>query len=407
MADQCAEPDKPLHIMHVLRAPLGGLFRHVLDLCREQVRRGHRVGLIADSLTGGEHADRTLAALEPRLQLGLRRLPMRRNPHPSDIGTLFEIRRLCAEASADVVHGHGSKGGVYARFSGRQRGSSAPLRVYTPHGGSLNHRPGTLLHRFYMGAEGVMAARTDLLLFESAYIAERFQTFVGPPPHLHRIVRNGIAEAEFAPVQAAPDAGDFLYVGELRAMKGIDTLIDALALVGRSLGSQPRAVLAGSGPDREALQRHAERLGIAGAITFAGVLPARQAFARGKVLVVPSRAESLPYVVLEAAGARIPMIATDVGGIPEIFGPYKDRLLRPDDAPGLAARMIETLATPVEQRAAAARDLARFVQARFSIDTMADGVLAAYGDAFAERASGRSAPPLRPPVPSYDRGTET
>ena len=65
-------------------------------------------------------------------------------------------------------------------------------------------------------------------------------------------------------------------------------------------------------------------------------MPVREAFKLGRVLVVPSRAESMPYIVLEAAGARVPMIATNVGGIPEIYGPYRDRLGPPDDAADLA-----------------------------------------------------------------------
>ena len=63
---------KPLRVMHVLRAPLGGLYRHVLDLSRGQVARGHAVGLIVDASTGGEQAERTLAALAPHLVLGQR-----------------------------------------------------------------------------------------------------------------------------------------------------------------------------------------------------------------------------------------------------------------------------------------------------------------------------------------------
>ena len=59
-----------LKILHVLRAPLGGLFRHVVDVARGQVERGHRVGLVVDSTTGGANAETVLAELAPRLALG-------------------------------------------------------------------------------------------------------------------------------------------------------------------------------------------------------------------------------------------------------------------------------------------------------------------------------------------------
>ena len=68
-----AQTDRPLRVLHVLRAPLGGLFRHVVDLAREQAARGHAVGLVADSLTGGDRANDELSALAPKLKLGVTR----------------------------------------------------------------------------------------------------------------------------------------------------------------------------------------------------------------------------------------------------------------------------------------------------------------------------------------------
>ncbi len=83
----------PLRILHVLRAPVGGLFRHVLDLSREQVARGHHVGIIADSTTGAEAAEREFARLEPLLALGLLRAPIRRLPHFSDIEAYLAVSK--------------------------------------------------------------------------------------------------------------------------------------------------------------------------------------------------------------------------------------------------------------------------------------------------------------------------
>ena len=74
-----SEPANPLRILHVLRSPVGGLFRHVVDLARGQSARGHRVGLVCDSLTGGPHATHVLRDLSPQLALGLSRFPMARH----------------------------------------------------------------------------------------------------------------------------------------------------------------------------------------------------------------------------------------------------------------------------------------------------------------------------------------
>ena len=80
MASEAQRLMRPLNILHVLRTPVGGLFRHVLDVTRGQIARGHKVGLVMDSSTGGAAADAVLRELEPALALGLTRFPMRRAP---------------------------------------------------------------------------------------------------------------------------------------------------------------------------------------------------------------------------------------------------------------------------------------------------------------------------------------
>jgi glycosyltransferase involved in cell wall biosynthesis len=90
--------------------------------------------------------------------------------------------------------------------------------------------------------------------------------------------------------------------------------------------------------------------------------------------------ESLPYVVLEAAAAAKPLIATRVGGIPEIYGPMADALVAPDGAPALARAIVDALDHP-EAAAEAARSLRERVAGAFTVETMVAGVLAGYRDA--------------------------
>ncbi len=384
------EPGRSLKIVHVFRAPLGGLFRHVADLTREQAARGHKVGIIADSSTGGARADEVLNELAPALALGVARMPMHRQAHPGDALAFARIVRRLNEIDPDVVHGHGAKGGAYARLPARF-GNRRPVRAYTPHGGSFNYRPGTRTHAVYMAVERALAPATDLLLFESAYIGARYAEFVGPSPALARVIVNGVSAAELEPVPPADDAADLLYVGELRSAKGIDTLIDALPLVQRASGVTPSLVLVGSGPDEAMLTAHAARLGLQDRVRFAGAMPARAAFRLGRALVVPSRAESLPYVVLEAAGARIPMVATDVGGIPEIFGPCAPSLIACDKPELLAYAIARMITRPDSERRAEADRLAAFVGEKFTLPNMAEGVLAGYREALARKQQSTAA----------------
>jgi glycosyltransferase involved in cell wall biosynthesis len=380
---------RPLRILHVFRAPLGGLFRHVIDLASEQVARGHDVGLFFDSASICDRVTQAVSRIQGGLSLGVSGFPIHRNPHLGDVPALSHFVKKVGELKPDVVHGHGSKGGLYARLPGLLRPERGPVRAYTPHGGSFNYLPGSLQHRMFMATEKLLTLSTDVFLFESAYIAGRFDKYVGARNAVRRIVANGIGCAEFAPVAPNPDAADFLYVGELRAAKGIDTLLDAIALVGSTLGETPRAVLVGSGPDKDVLLAHARRLGIAERISFPGQLPVREAFKLGRIMVVPSRAESLPYVVLEAAGARVPLISTNVGGIPEIFGPYRDRLGPSDDPRDLCARMLAMLRLPAADRQRQSEELAVHVERHFSIRTMVDAVMEGYDEAIANRSPDR------------------
>ena len=378
MAAQREANSGALRIAHVFRAPLGGLFRHVVDLAATQVADGHDVGMFFDSGARGAGVDAALARIPGALTLGVAGAPISRNPHPSDISAMASFAAWVRQGKLDVVHGHGSKGGLFARLTGLAHLGGGPLRAYTPHGGSFNYRPGSPSHRLYMGVERALALKTDVFLFESAYIAGRFERYVGSRHGARRVVANGIGAAELQKVWPDPGAADLLYVGELRAAKGIDTLLDALALIGASTGSVPRAVLVGSGPDKAMLLAHAAKLGLAERVSFPGPMAAREAFRLGRVLVVPSRAESLPYIVLEAAGARLPMVATDVGGIPEIFGPHAGWLGPCDDPADLARRIVATMRMAPEEREDRAADLSWFVAQNFSIRNMADAVMAGY-----------------------------
>jgi glycosyltransferase involved in cell wall biosynthesis len=386
-----------MRIIHVFRAPVGGLFRHVIDLAKEQAARGCEVGVFCDATHAGDRNERLLAELAANLRLGLRRVPIRRNPHWSDIAALRSIAAFADESGAQVLHGHGSKGGVYARL-GATLGKRGPIRAYTPHGGSLNHKPGTPIHRTYMMAERWLERGTDLFLFESRFIAERFREYVGETDALTRVVLNGLYPYELEPVEPAPAQADFLYIGEFRFAKGVDNLLDALAAISAGPRPAPRLLLVGQGPDEEALRARARSLGIEGGVDFRKPMAAREAFSLARAMIVPSRFESMPYVVIEAAGAGMPLISTDVGGIPEIFGPESGRLIRCDDVPALADAMTRMLRMDESERRADAERLAGHIARDFCVLKMATTVLDAYAAAVAQRAGAPSRTTVRAPA---------
>jgi glycosyltransferase involved in cell wall biosynthesis len=383
--EPASHPDS-LKILHILRAPLGGLFRHVVDLVRGQAQRGHQVGLFLDSTTGGARAENILAELLPYLALGYERVAIPREVSPRDAFALRQVSRRIATIGPDVLHGHGAKGAALARLVPNY---GHAIRAYTPHGGSLVYCPGTIAGGFYRSVERLLNWRTDLFLFESTYVADLFREQVDTPRAMVRVVRNGVGQAEFEPVPARPDATDIVCVGELRPVKAIDVLIEALAILKNS-GRRVTATIVGEGPDDQKLKAQTERLGLSDEVRFVGFRPAREAFAMGRMLVIPSRAESLPYIVLEAAAAGMPIIATEVGGVPEIFGPLSSHLIPPDNIAALVEAMHAAITEPGEAERVA-QDVRARVRAEFSLGTMVEGGLSAYREALALRKLARFA----------------
>ena len=348
----------PLSIIHVFRAPIGGLFRHVADLVRGQIARGHKVGIIADSTTGNARSDEIFAELAPQLALGLTRIPMPRQLSPLDAPRHPACHASAfAETGADVIHGHGAKGGAYARlaFPGRK-----VVRAYTPHGGSLLLRHDNLVGPDVSDARAHPARAPGAVSCSRAPIAANSSarrsasrtascassiTASSKPNSqpvepragchrsgLHRRIPSGEGhrhphrcDRELAPAQSPRDRD----AGRRRSGRG-------RACARRSNGCRCKTPM-----------------------RFAPVMPARRALTLGKVMVIPSRAESLPYVVLETAAAGMPLITTSVGGIPEIYGPLTDTLVPAGDVRGAGGRDRARLSQTRKQRPRFAQDASR------------------------------------------------
>lgn len=364
-----------LRILQVMRAPVGGLFRHVADLTRALSDMGHDVGLVVDSLANDAQTEGKLTALLPYASLGTHRFAMPRVLGRGDLVTPLGVRKLAKSLNVDVLHGHGAKGGFYARLA--KIGGGKAAAVYTPHGGVLHFSRASRSGRIFHRLERLLMRQTGAIVFESAYAQKTYSALIGEPTCPTRIIHNGLTPDEFVPVPPDADASDFVFVGELRDLKGIYVLAEALVGVKRPDGQPATLTLAGDGPHRAALIEQIGRLGLTDRITLPGAQPARAMFARGRCIVVPSLAESLPYIVLEAAAAQLPVIATNVGGIPEIFSGTSESLIPPGDAPALQQAMQRVLDNPASAHVEMTARLAR-IESSFSLASMAGQIEALY-----------------------------
>jgi glycosyltransferase involved in cell wall biosynthesis len=370
--------DPPLRILHCFRSPVGGIFRHVRDLAMEQSRAGHAVGILCDSSTGGEHEERLFQTIMPYLSLGLTRMAIDRSITPRDVPAFWRSYKEIRSLQPDVLHGHGAKGGAMARLAGsllrvnRYRVS----RLYTPHGGSLHFSRRSWSGWGVFTLERLQEWFTDGLIFVCDFERRTYEEKVGRVFRRHEVVYNGVGEADFEIVPESPDAVNFLYVGMLRDLKGPDIFVDAFAKTERLLKRPLSAMMIGDGPQKQKYLDMMTSRGLGRRITMLPAMNIREAFGSSQNVVVPSRAESMPYIVLEALAAGRTVIASDVGGISEVLGKGSDALVPPGDSDALAKAMAESITVP-GWKEAHLPDREKF-HAVFSSKTMASRITRLY-----------------------------
>ncbi len=360
-----------MRILHVFRTPVGGLFRHVRDVARGQAGLGHDVAILCDSITGGDFAKSLLTGVEQYCSLGVERIPISRLPGMSDVSGVLQTRSYAAAIKPDIIHCHGAKGGLYGRIAARLLGIPS---VYTAHGGSLHYSWSSPSGAAFLSAEKALAAIGTAMHFVCEFERQTFADKIGLGSKPHAMIHNGLWPEEFEPAMPGPEAADILFLGDMRVLKGVDILLLALAEINRS--RRVTASLAGDGPDLELFRQQRDRLGLSGLVNFPGRMSAREAFTLGRILVMPSRAESFPYVVLEACAAGVALIASNVGGIPEVLP--ADYLVPVNDAGALAARLAQALSAPGEAASSAAASRER-LRTEFSAEAMVRSILDLYG----------------------------
>lgn len=217
----------------------------------------------------------------------------------------------------------------------------------------------------------------------------------GLPEENVRVIYNGVDTRAFRP----PGAGEraavrrtfglseadvvLMSVGSLKPVKGIDLLLRSVAPVMRT-HAQAELVVVGDGPDRGALQLLARELDIADRVQFVGLRADVDALLRAAdALVLSSRSEALPTVLLEAMATGLPIVATNVGGVPEIVNAERSGLLvAPEDAAALASALARVVADEALRRTMGTRGR-EIVESRFRIESMCEKRMALFEELLA------------------------
>ncbi len=287
------------------------------------------------------------AAIASKLTLGISAYPDQPPAGPKRFRRRPRRSRHAATLDLDVLHGHGAKGGAYARLRPAAFGARPPRKVVLH---AARRQPelqaGLARQRFLLMVERGLDPLTSGLIFESAYAAHDL-SFAASGPTVRRSAsfRTACKSTDFTPAEPRPDATDVLFVGELRSIKGVDILLNALAEL--KAHAPVTATIVGSGPDAATPSKQCLRHSVSTTSSRSLVrCPSARPSRLGRIMVVPSLAESFPYVVLEAAAAGLPLIATNVGGIPEIVADTDTALIEPGNVEALASALEATLDDP-------------------------------------------------------------
>jgi glycosyltransferase involved in cell wall biosynthesis len=210
--------------------------------------------------------------------------------------------------------------------------------------GSLEafQREGSARARVFKGLRTASLRRARRVVVPSRYLADMAIAWGIPAARVEVLVNPAPTSTNVEPAQLADKT--FVFVGRLTEQKALTVLFDALVDV-----PDARVELVGDGPQRTLLERRAEELGIAGRVGFMGALPRHAALAHlagARAAVLPSAWENLPHAAVEALSVGVPVVATAVGGVPEVVHDGENGLLVPPNDPArLAAALSRVLAS--------------------------------------------------------------
>lgn len=364
----------------ITKSNFGGAQRYVLDLASEAKKAGHDVAV----LCGGEGKLVT--------KLREENIKVITFPHlKRDIDLLDEFRsfyfilQTLREEAPDVFHTNSSKMGGTGNFAARIAG--VPKIIFTGHGWAFNEswRPTwqkliiEILHWF-----------TIVFSHTTICVSEKTKEDVARLPFIKDklvVIKNGIEKFELMDRAEAREklvpgiTSETLLVGsvsELHKVKGLDVLIKAWVEFNND--RKAHLVLIGGGEEERNLKNLSEELSVRDSITFTDhLVNARVYLSALDIFVMPSRSENLPYSLLEAGAASLPVIASAVGGIPEIITNEKTGLLvKPERSNEITEALIR-LSRDRELCSRTSSALQEKVVKEFTINKMSRDTLSQYG----------------------------
>jgi glycosyltransferase involved in cell wall biosynthesis len=370
----------------IARLNMGGPALHVAYLTDGLKRRGYDTMLVAGSLARGEDSMAFVADARDVPVIRIDELGREISPLRDLIATV-RLARLIRRERPQILHTHTAKAGTVGRVAALLAGSRRPpIVVHTFHGHVLRGYFGPVRSLFFRLLERWLAGRTTALIAVSPQVRDDLVSLGIAPRERFAVIRLGIEldERITAEQNGRFESRRYLgipgerfavgWVGRMTAVKRTDDVLVAFKRL-RESGVDATLCMVGDGPDRAGLEQRAHDLGIVRDILFLGyqedVAPFYAAF---DALVLPSSNEGTPVSVIEALGAGRPVVATRVGGVPDVVRDGVDGFLVEAGATDELADRLAQLAQDPALRERMGNQGRERVLPRYAVERLVDDV---------------------------------
>lgn len=312
---------RKVKVLQIVGDPFGGIRKHVHDILK---------GLHSDfdfiyvsSKNGDKIFVEEIDDLSKKIE-SYYALDIKKRPSVSDLANIYKIYKILKKHKVDVVHGHGAKGGLYARVAGKLAGCKV---IYTPHGGVVHSMFKPFEAKLYKAVEKFLCIFTDLLIFESNYTANSFNEKFGCKKVKKIVNYNGVEIPPGLPKKEIKSQNSWPkkigVFGMMREEKGQDLAYAAIKTLVQE-GYQLELHFYGDGPLKKKLEECSTSDQLTEQVYFHGeVTNVYEKMLEMDFILIPSRFESFGYVAVEAAMLGLPVVAARVGGLLETVGDSK------------------------------------------------------------------------------------
>ncbi len=381
---QVSQPPTSKRILYVVtKATWGGAQRYVFDLALAAKAAGHEVtvaygaeGRLAEALRSSGIRGITVGNLGRDLSVS------------TDTAAFRDLYRVINAVGPDVVHLNSSKAGALGALAGRMLGIKRI--IFTAHGWAFNEDRSALQRMYFWLAHyaTVLLAHQTITVSEATLRDTRGMPFVARKVRLVRLgieepdfMERGLAREQLSARMARPLPENVLWLGALSELtwnKSLHTLLGAAASL-KERGVHAGVVILGDGEERAFLQTLIEERNLEEEVRLVGFVPDGSRYAKAfDIFVLPSRTEALGYALIEAGYAGLPVVASNVGGIPEVVESGMTGLLVPRENSGALADALELLIKNAARRSQLGAALQKSVQQKFALERMVKETLALY-----------------------------